>query len=227
MRKIILFFLLTCISATINAQDIKGKWLFESILSENQENQKNLKPISEGDFMIIKEDGLFEYQLKEIPLYARGSWELKENILSLKYNEPNDTVRSYTIIVSKNNLTLTENGINFSFKKDLPLTTKNSTFSFNSLLRGIIGVISLLLIGFLFSRNRKKINWNLVVKGLAIQFLFAILILKVTFISNGFEFIGKIFTKIISFTQDGTMFLFQSFESGIIESPLMNFVVMI
>ncbi len=227
MRKIILFFLLTCISATINAQDIKGKWLFESILSKNQENQKNLKPISEGDFMIIKEDGLFEYQLKEISLYARGSWELKENILSLKYSEPNDTVRSYTIIVSKNNLTLTENGINFSFKKDLPLTTKNSTFSFNSLLRGIIGVISLLLIGFLFSRNRKKINWNLVVKGLAIQFLFAILILKVTFISNGFEFIGKIFTKIISFTQDGTMFLFQSFESGIIESPLMNFVVMI
>ena len=227
MRKIILFFLLTCMSATINAQDIKGKWLFESILSENQENQKNLKPISEGDFMIIKEDGLFEYQLKDIPLYAKGSWEFKENMLSLKYNEPNDTLRSYKITLSKNNLILNENGINFSFKKDLTLTTKDSTFSFNSLLRGLIGIFSLLLIGFLFSRNRKKINWNLVVKGLAIQFLFAILILKVTFISNGFEFIGKIFTKIISFTQDGTMFLFQSFESGIIESPLMNFVVMI
>ena len=63
-------------------------------------------------------------------------------------------------------------------------------------------------------------------KGLAIQILF-ILILKVPFVSKGFEFIGKIFTKIISFTQDGTMFLFSSFDSGIIESPLMNFVVMI
>ena len=64
-------------------------------------------------------------------------------------------------------------------------------------------------------------------KGLAIQILFAILILKVPFVSKGFEFVGKIFTKIISFTQDGTIFLFSSFDSGIIESPLMNFVVMI
>jgi CNT family concentrative nucleoside transporter len=57
--------------------------------------------------------------------------------------------------------------------------------------------------------------------------LFALLILKVSIVSSAFEFVGKIFTKIISFTQDGTMFLFRSFETGIIESPLMNFVVMI
>ena len=57
--------------------------------------------------------------------------------------------------------------------------------------------------------------------------MFALLILKVPFVSKGFEFIGKIFTKIISFTQDGTMFLFSSFDSGLIETPLMNFVVMI
>ena len=43
----------------------------------------------------------------------------------------------------------------------------------------------------------------------------------------GFEFIGKIFTKIISFTQDGTIFLFRSFETGVIESPLANFAIMI
>ena len=55
----------------------------------------------------------------------------------------------------------------------------------------------------------------------------ALLILKVPIVSSSFEFVGKIFTKIISFTQDGTMFLFRSFETGSIESPLMNFVVMI
>ena len=100
-------------------------------------------------------------------------------------------------------------------------------FSFESLLRGILGIFTLLLIAFAFSRNRKGIDWKLVAKGLGMQILFAVLILKVPFVSTGFEFAGKIFAKIISFTQDGTMFLFSSFETGIIESPLMNFVVMI
>jgi len=104
---------------------------------------------------------------------------------------------------------------------------QTSGFSIESLLRGLLGLGSLLLIAFAFSRNRKSIDWKLVGKGLGIQIIFALLILKVPFISLGFEFIGKIFTKIISFTQDGTMFLFSSFETGIIESPLMNFVVMI
>ena len=62
---------------------------------------------------------------------------------------------------------------------------------------------------------------------MGVQIIFALLILKVPIVSSGFEFIGRIFSKIISFTQDGTMFLFGSFETGIIESPLMNFVVMI
>ena len=104
---------------------------------------------------------------------------------------------------------------------------QTSGFSIESLLRGLLGIASLLLIAFSFSRNRKGIDWKLVGKGLGIQIIFALLILKVPFISTGFEFVGKIFAKIISFTQDGTMFLFSSFETGIIESPLMNFVVMI
>jgi CNT family concentrative nucleoside transporter len=104
---------------------------------------------------------------------------------------------------------------------------QTSSFSIESLLRGLLGIASLLLIAFAFSRNRKGIDWKLVRKGLGMQIIFALLILKAPFISTGFEFVGKIFAKIISFTQDGTMFLFSSFETGIIESPLMNFVVMI
>ena len=91
----------------------------------------------------------------------------------------------------------------------------------------MLGISALLFISFLFSRNKKAIDWTLIVKGLIIQIIFAVLVLKVPFVSSSFEFIGKIFTKIISFTQDGTMFLFRSFSSSIIESPLVNFVVMI
>ena len=81
-------------------------------------------------------------------------------------------------------------------------------FSFESLLRGFLGIFSLLLIAFAFSRNRKEIDWKLVAKGLGIQILFAVLILKVPFIQNGFEWISSIFVVILGFTREGNIFLF-------------------
>lgn len=82
-------------------------------------------------------------------------------------------------------------------------------FSFNSLIRGLIGLVSLLLISFLFSQNRKGINWRTVGIGLAFQVVIAIGVLKVPFIQNIFEFVGKIFVKILEFTQAGSKFLFE------------------
>ena len=46
-------------------------------------------------------------------------------------------------------------------------------FSFESLLRGLLGIFSILLIAFAFSRNRKGIDWKLVAKGMGIQIAFA------------------------------------------------------
>lgn len=94
-------------------------------------------------------------------------------------------------------------------------------------IRGLIGIAVLVGIAWLFSNNKKAIDWKLVLKGIAFQLIFAIAVLKVPLIEQGFEFIGKIFTKIISFTQDGTMFLFKSFVSGEIESSLANFAIMV
>ena len=99
--------------------------------------------------------------------------------------------------------------------------------SFTSVSRGAIGMATLILIAWLFSNNKKKIDWMLVGKGLAIQLIFAILVLKVSFVEIGFEWVSKAFTKVIGFTQEGTMFLFSSFVSGEIESSLVNFVVMV
>jgi CNT family concentrative nucleoside transporter len=85
---------------------------------------------------------------------------------------------------------------------------QTSGFSLESLFRGALGIFSLLIIAFLFSRDRKGIDWKLVVKGLGIQLLFAILILKVPFVYSMFSFIAKGFTKIIDFTNKGSEFLF-------------------
>src|SRR5690606_25264398 len=73
----------------------------------------------------------------------------------------------------------------------------NEGFSLNSLGRGIIGMLVLIGISFLFSSNRRAINWKTVGIGLAIQLLLAIGILKVHFIQMGFTEIGKVFVDIL------------------------------
>ena len=229
MKRFFFIFSFTIISLFSFAQSIEGKWNFDYILPEETETGENLKPISDGDAMQINTDGSFHYKISKAKLIADGRWELNENNLSFYYTLPKKMTRTYQIISDDNSLVLNENGVNYAFVRSEiePTIISTSEVKFTSIFRGILGIISLLLIAFLFSRNRKGINWALVIKGLSMQILFALLILKVSVVSSGFEFVGKIFTKIISFTQDGTMFLFKSFETGIIESPLMNFVVMI
>ena len=222
-KKYLLIFFLT-INCHSYSQEITGKWDFLSILYDTIENGENLKKISKGDVMEINTDGSFSYKITKENLTANGKWELKEENLSLHYILPEKITRNYRISYKEKNLILNEYGVNYTFRKQILAPTGITS---ESIIRGFIGLISLLLITVLFSRDRKNIDWSLVAKGLGIQMVFAILILKVSFISTGFEFVGKIFTKIISFTQDGTMFLFRSFETGIIESPLLNFAVMI
>ena len=224
MKKRFLLIILLVANFYSYSEDISGRWNFLSILADTIENGENLKKISKEDFMEINPDGSFNYKIKEENIIANGNWELTENNLSLHYILPENRTRNYQITHNETKLILHEYGVNYTFRKQI-LTPTGITPK--SIIRGIIGLIALLLITFLFSRNKKEINWPLVGKGLGIQMIFAILILKVPFISLSFEFIGKIFTKIISFTQDGTMFLFRSFETGIIESPLLNFAVMI
>ena len=94
---------------------------------------------------------------------------------------------------------------------------------FESLLRGFIGIAFLILFAVLFSTNRKKINWRLVISGLALQVVFAFLVLRVPFVRAGFEGIGIFFNEIINFTNEGSNFLFRSFTTGKIEDGMLNF----
>ena len=80
-------------------------------------------------------------------------------------------------------------------------------FSFESFYRGVIGMISLVIIAYFFSTNKNKINWKTTFLGLATQLIMAILILRVEFVQNIFEFFGKIFVKTLDFTMEGSKFL--------------------
>lgn len=85
------------------------------------------------------------------------------------------------------------------------------TISLMSVLKGFLGLGVLIVIAWLFSENRKKINWKLVGIGLGGQILLAIGVLYVPFIQLFFEFVGKLFVNVLDFTRVGTEFLFQGF----------------
>lgn len=84
----------------------------------------------------------------------------------------------------------------------------NQGFSLTSLWRGVLGMVSLLLIAFLYSKNRKAINWKTVGIGLAVQLVIAFGVIKVPFVQRIFEFVGSLFTNILDFTAQGSQFLF-------------------
>lgn len=95
--------------------------------------------------------------------------------------------------------------------------------SFTSISRGLLGILVLVGIGFLFSQDRKAINWRLIGIGLLIQFVLALGILKVEWVQTGFDIVGQGFVKIISFTDFGTDFLFSSFVTGDSEAAVISF----
>ncbi len=76
------------------------------------------------------------------------------------------------------------------------------------ILRGLIGLIVLLAIAFLFSRNKKSIDWKLVGFGVFLQITFGLLVTQVPFVADGFAFVSKIFVRLLSFSQAGAEFLF-------------------
>jgi CNT family concentrative nucleoside transporter len=89
--------------------------------------------------------------------------------------------------------------------------------SFISILRGIIGVLLVIAIAYVFSEKRSKISWKVVGYGLIFQISLAFLILNpfgISFLEYfrlGFEILGKVFVAILDFSSAGASFLFGSF----------------
>lgn len=76
------------------------------------------------------------------------------------------------------------------------------------ILRGFIGIFSLILIGFLFSSSRKKIDWRLVIIGISAQLIFGFLVLKVDLCYQFFNYLSAGFVTVIGFSEKGAGFIF-------------------
>ena len=81
-------------------------------------------------------------------------------------------------------------------------------FSFSSLWRGVLGMIVLIFIAYLFSNNKKAIDWKIAGLGLAFQLIIAIGVLKIPFVQSIFEAVGQVFINVLDYTRAGSEFLF-------------------
>ncbi|MFD2568768.1 NupC/NupG family nucleoside CNT transporter [Pseudotenacibaculum haliotis] len=219
MKKYII--LIFCLISSLGfAQTIEQNWNFHSVEKEGKE----IIEINESDSFTLK-DGKFSYTLvAKDSLQAEGSYIHQNNLLIFNYILPKDTVRYYNISnLTDSLLTITENNVSYNFalnskakpivkteaKESVSKIIPSKGFSFTSLWRGALGMIVLLIIAYLFSSNRKGVNWKTVGLGIVFQLLIAIGVLKVPFIQSGFEIVGKLFIKVLDFTRAGSKFLFE------------------
>jgi len=214
MRTLIFFCSFLFSFALTQAQEIDKTWSFSSITTA--EGQQLFETHAETD-SIVFDKGAFQFHLSaKDNLFASGDYILQNNLLVLFYSTPTDTIRRYKIeTLSEKKLILSENNVHYTFTDRRDSLTDvmqkemipNEGFTLQSLWRGILGMLVLLSLAFLFSKNKKSIRWKTVGVGLTAQLLLAIGVLKVPFIQSGFEFVGKIFVKILDFTQAGSEFL--------------------
>ena len=85
--------------------------------------------------------------------------------------------------------------------------------SFESLFRGLIGMLVLIILAYLLSNNRKQISWKLVIIGLIAQISIAIGVIKISVIKSFFGIISSFFVKILEYTNAGTTMLLGEFAS--------------
>ena len=98
---------------------------------------------------------------------------------------------------------------------------------------GVIGILIILGLAFLWSNNRKRINYRLVITGMILQLSLAIFILKVPLGQHIFFWLGKAINKILDFSQEGGLFIFgdltkvsQYLPEGVVRSGVFLFVLL-
>jgi len=98
---------------------------------------------------------------------------------------------------------------------------------------GVIGIVVILGLAFLWSNNRKKINYRLVITGLILQVALAVFILKVPVGQEIFFWLGKAINKLLDFSKAGGLFVFgdltkvtQILPEGIVKSGVFLFILL-
>jgi CNT family concentrative nucleoside transporter len=200
LKNIFLLVTLAFSLTNISAQEIEKKW-----------QSKN----ASSDFLELKE-GTYNLKLASDSIAQNGDYLVQDKFLFLFENDSDSPTKRF-VIDTKTDSTLTlkkgDKAYSFFSSNKAKETVPNANLIASTgltgigIARGVLGMIALLGIAFLFSANRKAVNWKTVAIGLGAQLILAIGVLKVSFVKTAFEFVGNLFVLVLDFTRAGSEFL--------------------
>src|SRR5690554_3284333 len=185
-----------------------------SMIALGQNLEKEWK-IAESDSQASIEKISFEngtFNITTATETLQGNYKHNSELLRLTYSVTPERVEYFTVTtLTDQKLILEGQDETLAFSPSVAAQSTstiipNQGFSFNSLWRGALGMLALLMIAFVFSHNRSAINWKTVGLGLAAQLILAIGVLEVSFVQNTFEWLGSIFILVLDFTAAGSEF---------------------
>ncbi|HNU58659.1 MAG TPA: nucleoside transporter C-terminal domain-containing protein [Aquaticitalea sp.] len=200
----------------MQSQSIEKTWQAETVKTLEGSSRFN---VNNTDTLQLS-NGEFSFYLNAADSVARtGNYLVQNNLFVLFYDNPTNKVERFiisdltdsTLVFADKELTYTFRSYDQKVEAETPIPmdaiVPSQGFSMGSLARGAIGMVVLLLLSYLLSSNRRAINWKTIGFGLAAQVLLAIGVLKVPFVQAVFETVGKMFVKVLEFTQAGSAFL--------------------
>ena len=202
LKKIIYFSIAFLFAMNLVGQEVEleKKWQLQS---------------SQTDFLELKE-GTYQLKLSSDSLFQKGDYLIQDKYLFLFENGSDSPTKRFLIEAQTDStLTIKKGEKAYSFFASNKVKNKGNSGELKpnegmtpmGIGRGVLGMVSLLLVAFLFSANRKGINWKTVAIGLGAQLILAIGVLKVGFIKSAFEFVGNLFVLVLDFTRAGSEFL--------------------
>ncbi len=76
--------------------------------------------------------------------------------------------------------------------------------------RAALGLIFIVGVAFVFSNNRKSVDWRLVGTGIGLQIIFGLLITQIGLVRTAFSWVSNKFVVLLGFADKGSGFLFGS-----------------
>lgn len=216
LARLLIVVILICSPFITTAQEdatLEGTWIIDHITSDSNNSYR-----FEIDSLIFNQQN-FSYFTGKDSLNASGKFIYQGDFIALYPRTENAVINQFDVLkLNSDRLSLKNNHTtyDFSLHKE-PIITSNVAikddlgFSFESFYRGVIGMIVILGICFLLSKNKRKIDWRLVLVGITLQIVFAIAVLKFESVAYVFDAISTGVVKFLNVSEAGAEFVFGKF----------------
>lgn len=151
-------------------------------------------------------------------LNASGKFIFQGDFIALYPKTENAIITQFDVIkVNSDSLSISYNNNTYDFLIEKQVNESNIVitndlgFSFQSFYRGVIGIVVILGICFLLSKNKRKVDWRLVIVGITLQIVFAIAVLKFESVAYVFDAISTGVVKFLNVSEAGAEFVFGNF----------------